>query len=130
MFLQYHFDLVDRNMTTIEHLDEKRGNIKDYNYDMGKEWNWQSVFGKKKACYYLPLDEGEAAPHGDGTVFMKQTLVDKKSDHEEEAYYEDNNYDNDNWDDDSQFADPLNNKHREISAKRNPLQQNFNNELL
>ena len=121
MFLSYHFDLVSKNKTTIEHLDEKSGNIKDCNYDMGHEWNWQSVSGKTRACYYLPFDEGEAAPNGDGTVFMKQYLTEKKSiQDEEEAYYEDQN--DDNWDDDSKFADPLNNKHREITKQSNPLQ--------
>lgn len=49
-------------MTTIEHLDEKRGNPRDINYDMGKEWNWKSVFGKSAFLYYLPIDKGEGAP--------------------------------------------------------------------
>lgn len=39
-FLSYHFDLVKKNMTTIEHLDEKRGNTREYNYDGGEEFNW------------------------------------------------------------------------------------------
>lgn len=35
LFLKYHFELINKNMTTIEHLDEKRGNPRDINYDMG-----------------------------------------------------------------------------------------------
>ena len=70
LFLKYHFELINKNMTTIEHLDEKRGNPKDINYDMGQEWNWKSVFGKSPFLYYLPIDKGEGAPQGDGTVFM------------------------------------------------------------
>lgn len=71
MFLTYHFNLVDKNMTTIDHLDQKRGNVKDYNYDFGKDWNWKSIMGKEKMCWIIPLDTGEAAgPNGDGTVFM------------------------------------------------------------
>ena len=56
MFIRYHFDLVAKNMTTIEHLDEKRGNVRDYNYDMGKEWNWSFVFGKNKTCWFFPYN--------------------------------------------------------------------------
>lgn len=43
-------------MTTIEHLDEKRGNVREYNYDGGAEFNWQQVFGKKSACYFVPYN--------------------------------------------------------------------------
>ena len=39
-FLSYHFDLVKKNMTTIEHLDEKRGNTREFSYDGGEEFNW------------------------------------------------------------------------------------------
>lgn len=58
-------------MTTIEHLDEKRGNVRDYNYDMGKDWNWNFVFGKNKTCWFFPYNEGDAGSTGDGTVFIK-----------------------------------------------------------
>lgn len=37
-------------MTTIEHLDEKRGNVREYNYDMGRDFNRDTVFGKRKEC--------------------------------------------------------------------------------
>jgi len=47
---------VDKNITTIEQLDEKRGNIRDYNYDMGREWNWNFVFGKSKLYWFIPYD--------------------------------------------------------------------------
>lgn len=45
LFINYHFNLIDKNMTTIDHLDIKRGKVKDYNYDFGKDWNWKSIFG-------------------------------------------------------------------------------------
>ena len=38
-FLQYHLDLINRNRTTIENLDQKRGNEQKYVYDMGKKFN-------------------------------------------------------------------------------------------
>lgn len=55
-FMWYHFKLVDTNMTTIEHLDEKRGNISNVTYDMGRDFNWKFVFGNTKACWFIPYD--------------------------------------------------------------------------
>lgn len=45
LFIAYHCGLIDKNMTTIDHLDIKRGRAKDYNFDFGTEWNWKSIFG-------------------------------------------------------------------------------------
>ncbi len=59
MFISYHCDLIDKNMTTIDHLDIKRGRTKDYNFDFGKDWNWKSIFGQNKICWYAPLNTGE-----------------------------------------------------------------------
>lgn len=95
-FLKYHFDLIDKNMTTIEHLDEKRGNIRDYNYDMGKEWNFNFVFGKVKACWFFPYNKGDAASTGDGTVFLKTGNNQKVMEEGDSDIYNDN-FDNDNW---------------------------------
>ena len=38
---------------------------------MGKEWNWNFVFGKNKFLWFVPYDQGPGGPIGDGTVFMK-----------------------------------------------------------
>ena len=43
MFISYHCGLIDKNMTTIDHLDIKRGRAKDYNFDFGEDWNWKSI---------------------------------------------------------------------------------------
>ncbi len=98
-------------MTTIDHLDQKRGNVKDYNYDFGKEWNWKSIFGKEKICWLVPYDLGEAAgPNGDGTVFMRNklnTILDENEDEEEFNYYEDQDKEDD-WGANNKFDDPLN----------------------
>lgn len=45
LFISYHCGLIDKNMTTIDHLDIKRGRAKDYNFDFGTDWNWKSIFG-------------------------------------------------------------------------------------
>lgn len=71
-FFNYHLELVSKNITTIEQLDEQRGNTAEFNYDMGTEWNWNFVFGRSKFLWFVPIDQGIAGPVGDGTIFMKQ----------------------------------------------------------
>lgn len=88
-FLSYHFDLVRRNMTTIEHLDEKRGNVREFNYDGGTEFNWQQVFGKKPGCYFLPCNADDKDSQADGTVFMKQRSGVQELGDTESQYQED-----------------------------------------
>lgn len=39
-FVSYHHNLIDKNRTTIEELDEKRGNKPTVSYDVSKELNW------------------------------------------------------------------------------------------
>ncbi len=68
-----------------------------YSYDMGREWNWNFVFGKNHWLWFLPYDQGIAGPIGDGTVFMKQNLVDKSSSKDEENYYQADVYDQASW---------------------------------
>jgi len=67
-FITYHFELIRKNMTTIEHLDEKRGNVREYNYDYGKDFNWDLVFGKRSECWFIPFNKGDAGSQGDGIV--------------------------------------------------------------
>lgn len=70
-FIYYHYDLINRNRTTIEHLDEKRGNKSNVSYDMGQDFNWRFVLGQVKACWFFPYDRGIGAPMGDGVVISK-----------------------------------------------------------
>lgn len=44
-FIKYHYNLIEENRTTIEHLDEKRGNKSNVSYDMGRDFNWRFVLG-------------------------------------------------------------------------------------
>jgi hypothetical protein len=53
-FTKFHVELILKNNTTLEHLDSIRAKkeiIKEY--DMGKYYNWISVFGKKKVFWFL-----------------------------------------------------------------------------
>ena len=131
MFLKYHFGLIGKNKTTIEHMDEKRGNVKDYNYDMGKEWNWNSVFGKNKLCWFFPVNTGMAETEGDGTVFMKHYNDDGKRVNlvgQDEPAYFDEDEDKDVWDD-GKYNDPLNKHNNNINVKNNPLDNNLDNDV-
>ena len=91
-FLRYHWRLVRVNKTSLERMDEIRGNILNYHYDLGVEWNWKFVFGRKKYLWYLPV-EGEVL--GDGIVFIKKSKYkNKKNIYEsyvstKQQYYED-----------------------------------------
>lgn len=125
LFLKYHLDLVLRNVTTIEQLDEKRGNPMQFSFDMGREWNWNFVFGKNQWLWFIPYDQGSAAPIGDGTVFMKQNLIDKSSSKDEENFYQNDVYDQASWQNDENFNDPLNLQNEFYTSKNNPLSQNL-----
>ncbi len=131
MFLRYHIDLLNKNKTTIEHLDEKRGNIKDYNYDMGTDWNWKTVFGKSKMCWLFPLDTGIGAPNGDGTVFMKHYNNDKRMslvNEDDDAYFNEDNFGIDDWaNEKNNYDDPLNEYNNNLNVKNNPLENNLDN---
>lgn len=85
-FLKYHFELIDSNKTTIEHLDEKRGNIANVTYDMGRDFNWKFVFGYYKACWLSPYDQGIGASMGDGVVISKRDLNGKETSFNLEDY--------------------------------------------
>ena len=126
-FIKYHFNLIDKNMTTIEHLDEKRGNISNVSYDMGRDFNWKFVFGAYKACWFVPYDKGIGAPMGDGVVISKQENSSKQisaDNGEEEFNYEDfqNANTDKNWNNDID-NDPLNQFGSKIASNQNPLVQ-------
>lgn len=93
-----------------------------YSYDMGREWNWNFVFGKNKFFWFLPVDYGTGGPIGDGTVFMKQNLVEVSS--KEGEFYQGDVYDQASWQDEENFNDPLN-LQNQFYASKNPLSQNL-----
>ena len=123
LFLQTHFDLINKNLTTIEQLDEKRGNIRTVTYDMGKEFNYQTVFGRKKICWPCPIMAGEAGPFGDGTVFTKTDLSNRNMDQvevDDNPYFDDEAiFDDGGWNDQDQNNPLL--KINEQYAPTNPL---------
>lgn len=124
-FLRYHFNLIDKNSTTIEHLDEKRGNVPSASYDMGRDFNWKFVFGQYKACWFVPYDQGIGASMGDGVVMTKQESssrgisldqADKEFNYDEfQNQQEDRNWNND------VDNDPLNQLGSKIAGDVNPL---------
>ena len=57
-FLNFHIDLVNRNSTTIENLEEKKSGPSQVSYDIGKEFNWMQVMGKNKGLWWLPYFGG------------------------------------------------------------------------
>jgi hypothetical protein len=64
-FLKFHIYLVNHNKTTIENLDKKGADYKSL-YDVGKEINWQQVFGTNKLLWPFPVFMGSGKPLGDG----------------------------------------------------------------
>ena len=125
LFLRTHYDLINKNMTTIEQLDEKRGNVKTVTYDMGYDFNYKTVFGQNKVCWGCPYDRGDAAPFGDGTVFIKQDLSNRKlsaTAEDNDPYFEEDPIFEDNWGDGKDFNDPLNKMNDNYSGK-NPLRK-------
>ena len=128
LFLRTHFDLINQNMTTIEQLDEKRGNIRTVTYDMGKEFNYQTVFGRRKMCWGCPVTKGEAGPFGDGTVFTKTDLSNKNISGEvaldDNPYFDvdDDPVFGDNWDANRKDQDnPLLQMNNQQFGGNNPL---------
>ena len=54
LFIKFHIELVERNSTTIENMEEKRSGPSQVSYDMGREFNWMQVMGKNKKLWWLP----------------------------------------------------------------------------
>ena len=115
-FVSYHYDLIEKNMTTLEQLDEKRGNVATVSYDMGSDFNWRFVLGANKALWWLPIDSGSGAPMGDGVVISK-----KDENLGEFNYDELDDEAHANWNKDD-INDPLN-KHLDKFNAQNPLKQ-------
>jgi len=125
-FIKYHYDLIEKNMTTLEQLDEKRGNQSNVSYDMGSDFNWKFVLGANRFLWWLPIDWGSGAPMGDGVVISKKELESegKKAENEGEFNYEElEEGANKDWNNED-VNDPLN-KHFEKNANtvQNPLRQ-------
>ena len=124
-FISYHYELIEKNMTTLEQLDEKRGNISNVSYDMGSDFNWKFVLGANKFFWWLPLDTGSGAPMGDGVVISKKEVEGdgKKPENEGEFNYDELDEDvNKDWNNDD-MNNPLN-KHLDTISK-NPLKNNL-----
>ena len=83
-FTRYHHKLIRRNKTTLDMLDIERGNLNNFNYDMGSSWNMEFIMGKKRSCWCFPVWYGKTGPQGDGTVFVKRGREGRILDLEEE----------------------------------------------
>jgi len=69
-FIAFHYDLIEKNSTTLENLEEQRsGTSVNYMYDQGSEFNWAQVMGKNKALWFIPYIGKAGYPNGDGVVF-------------------------------------------------------------
>lgn len=72
MFFRFHLTLIRDNMTTIEHMDKKRGaeaRSEAVNYDMGVYYNFIQIFGKNPWLWLLPVFLSSGRPVGDGVVW-------------------------------------------------------------
>jgi len=75
MFFRFHVTLVIQNLTTIEHMDRKRGNEarnEVVNYDMGVYYNFIQIFGKNPWLWFLPVTLKSGKPVGDGVVWPQK----------------------------------------------------------
>lgn len=72
VFLEFHRDLIDKNSSTLENLEEKKQGPLSVSYDMGSEFNWCQVMGKNKCLWPIPYCGSEGKPNGDGVVFPKK----------------------------------------------------------
>lgn len=122
-FLRYHFYLVNNNKTTIENLDEKRGNVGG-SYDMGKDYNWKMIFGKNKALWFLPITTGDGAPLGDGVVINK---VESSFSRVKSQNMDDDEDENSiaNPSSSNPYTDPLNARYDRIAKQTNPLNKDI-----
>ena len=70
-FTKFHLKLILQNNTTLEHLDAQRSKAPiTREYDLGRYNNWVSVFGKKKALWFLPVPSVPMI--SDGIIWMKK----------------------------------------------------------
>lgn len=123
-FLTYHFYLVNNNKTTIENLDEKRGNVGG-SYDMGSDYNWKMIFGKNKALWFLPITTGDGAPLGDGVVINKVESSFSRVKSENMNDDDDDDYDIGQPSSNNQYNDPLNERYDRINKQANPLNKDI-----
>jgi palmitoyltransferase len=69
-FIAFHWNLIERNSTTLENLEEMRsGHSVGNMYDQGSEFNWAQVMGKNKVLWFIPYIGKSGYPNGDGVVF-------------------------------------------------------------
>lgn len=106
VFLDFHRQLIDKNSSTLENLEEKKQGPLSVSYDMGSEFNWCQVMGKNKWLWPIPYIGSEGKPNGDGVVFPKKESNRRDSTYElQENEYDNNDYRNDRNEDG--FENPL-----------------------
>jgi len=63
-FIRFHVKLVLDNYTTIENLEREEG--AKSKFDIGRNRNWEQVFGSNKWLWWLPMHTQASRPVGDG----------------------------------------------------------------
>ena len=122
-FIKYHYDLIEKNKTTIEQLAEDRGDTNIWTYDMGSDFNWKFVLGANKWLWFIPIDWGIGAPMGDGVVISKKLKEGAAPEAQLEGEFDPNELEDHgkDWKDD-EANDPLN-RHGDMLKHQNPLTQ-------
>jgi len=73
-FFKFHLKLLFKNITTIENLNPE--NIKKNKYNIGYYNNFLQVMGKNKLFWFLPWNNSEGYPIGDGLNWPLNDLGD------------------------------------------------------
>jgi len=63
-FIKFHLKLVFENYTTIENLEKEEG--AKSKFDVGRNRNWEQVFGSNVWLWWLPMHIQASRPIGDG----------------------------------------------------------------
>jgi len=63
-FIKFHINLVLENYTTIENLEREEG--AKSKFGIGRQRNWEQVFGSNKWLWWMPMHTQASRPIGDG----------------------------------------------------------------
>ena len=127
-FFKFHIKLLINNITTIENLDQE--NKKSNKYDIGYYNNFKQVMGKNKLFWFLPWNNSDGYPIGDGLNWPLNELGDimidmkSKNNSNNKIYKNPNKFSNNNL---TEHTDINTNDDNLPTSKSNKF--NFNNNL-
>jgi len=107
IFLQFHKELIDKNSSTLENLEEKKSGPPTTSFDMGWEFNWCQVMGKNKWLWPIPYIGDKGKPNGDGVVFPKKEGGNVNSQYEMNEYGDTDDDKKELNQEENQFENPL-----------------------